>query len=173
MEEIRPKTGNYSWKYGALAGAATIVFSLMLNSMDMLYLQNMAINIIPFVLVTIAIILGIVQFKKQNLGFLKLPEALKIGTGVGVVVGIITIFYMLLLTNVIEPDYMDNMFEVQKQTVMADNPQITEEQMDQGLEMQKKFAFVGYLFAVVMYTLLGLIVGLITGLILKKQNPAY
>lgn len=173
MEENQPKTGNFAWKYGALAGAAVVVFSLMLYSMDMIYQQNMAISLIPFVLVATGIVLAIVQFKSDSLGFLSLSDALKIGTGVGVVAGIISVLYILILSNVIEPDYMDNMFAAQRETVMAENPKITAEQMDQGIEMQKKFAWVGYPVALIMYALFGLIVGLITGLILKKQKPAY
>ena len=106
-------------------------------------------------------------------GFLTLSEALKIGTGVGVVAGIIGCIYLLLLTNIIEPDYWDKIYEVQRETVMAENPQLTQEQMDQGIEMQKKFAWLGYPVALIMYALFGLIVGLITGLITKKQKPAY
>ncbi len=173
MEENQPQTGNFAWKYGALAGAAVVVFSLMLYSMDMIYQQDMAISLIPFVLIAIAIVLGIIQFKSGSLGFLSLSEALKIGTGVGVVAGIIGVLYMLLLTNVIEPDYMDNLFATQRETVMAENPNITPEQIDQGIEMQKKFAWLGYPVALIINALFGLIVGLITGLILKKQKPAY
>ncbi|MGB7395608.1 MAG: DUF4199 family protein, partial [Pricia sp.] len=93
MEENQPKTGNISWKYGALAGAAVVAFSLMLYSMDMIYEQSVAVSLIPFILVTVAIVMAISQFKKGNLGFLKLSEALKIGTGVGVVAGIIGVLY--------------------------------------------------------------------------------
>ncbi len=173
MEENQPQTGNFAWKYGALAGGAIVVFSLMLYSMDLIYQQNIAMSLIPFVLAAIAIVLAIVQFKKGSLGFLTLSEALKIGTGIGVVAAIIASLYLLALTNVIEPDYWDKMFEAQRVTVMAENPQITPEQMDQGIEMQKKFAWLGYPIGLILYALFGLIVGLITGLILKKQKPAY
>jgi len=173
MEENQPQTGNFAWKYGALAGGAIVVFSLMLYSMDLIYEQNIAMSVIPFALAAIAIVLAIVQFKKGSLGFLTLSEALKIGTGIGVVAAIIASLYLLALTNIIEPDYWDKMFEAQRATVMAKNPQITPEQMDQGIEMQKKFAWLGYPIGLIMYALFGLIVGLITGLILKKQKPAY
>ncbi len=173
MEETKPQTGNFAWKYGALAGSAILVFSLMLYSMDMIYQQNVAISLIPFVVVASSIVLGIFQFKTGSLGFLSLSEALKIGTGVGVVAGIISVLYLLVLSNVIEPDYIDNMFAAQRETIMTDNPQLTDEQIDQGFEMQKKLAWIGYPVALIMYALFGLIVGLITGLILKKQKPAY
>lgn len=173
MEETKPQTGNFAWKYGALGGAAVVVFSLMLYSMDMIYQQNVAVSVIPFVLIAIAVVLAIVQYKNGSLGFLSLSEALKIGTGVGLIAGIIGVLYILLLSNVIEPNYLDNMFAAQRETVMAENPKITPEQMDQGIEMQKKFAWLGYPVALIINALFGLIVGLVTGLILKKQKPAY
>ena len=173
MEDNQPQTGNFAWKYGALGGGVTLVFSLMLYSMDMLYEQNIAIGLIPFVIAAAAIVLGIVQFKNHNQSYLTLSQALKIGTGVGLVAGIISVLYLLVLTNVLEPDYMDKMFDAQREMMMAKNPKMTAEQMDQSIEMQKSFAWIGYPVSLIMYALFGLVVGLITGLILKKEKPAY
>ena len=173
MEENQPKTGSYSWKFGALAGGATLVFSLMLYSMDLIYEQNVLTGIIPFILTAVAIILGIIQFKIANQGFLTLSEALKLGTGIGVIAGIIGVLYLLIFSNIIEPDYLDKLSAAQSEMILESNPKMTPAQVDQAIEMQKKMAWIGYPVALILYALFGLVIGLVTGLIVKKEKPAY
>lgn len=173
MEENQPKTGKFALNYGILLGVVSVVFGLMLFSLDMHYDQGWAIRGVSLGLTVVAIIYGISQFKKANEGFLNLSEALKLGAGIAVIAGIIGIIYFFLLSNVIEPDYMDKMYEIGKETAMADNPKLTEEQIDQGIEMQKSFAWLTYPIILIFNIIIGLVIGLIGGLIMKKQKPAY
>ncbi|EAR01620.1 DUF4199 domain-containing protein [Maribacter sp. HTCC2170] len=173
MEENQPKTGKFAMNYGVLLGVVGVIFGLMLFSMDMHYDQGWAIRSVSLVLSFAAIFFGITQFKKANEGFLTISQALKLGTGIALIAGIISLIYFFLLSNVIEPDFMDKMYEIGKTKAMADNPKLTEEQIDQGIEMQKSFAWVSYPIILVMNIIIGLIFGLISGLIMKKQKPAY
>lgn len=170
MEEIQAKTGKTAMNFGLLTGAIGIVFALMLFSMDMHYERGFAVQGVQLAILAAGVIFGISQFKKANGGFLKLGEALKVGAGVALIAGILGILWFFIFSNFIEPDFMDNMYELGKQQAMADNPQITEEQMDQGIEMQKKFAWVSYPIILVINIIVGLIVGLIGGLIMKKDR---
>ena len=90
-------------------------------------------------LTAVMIFVGVNAFKKENGGYLKLNEALKIGTGIAVVSTIISLLYQYILTTFIEPDFFDKAFEIAKVTAFEDNPNLTQEQWDQGVEMQKKF----------------------------------
>ena len=173
MEENQPKTGKFALNYGVLLGVVSVVFGLMLFSMDMHYDQGWAIRGISLALTLAAILLGVSQFKKANAGFLTISQALKLGTGIALIAGIIGLIYFFLLSNVIEPGYMDKMYEIGKETAMADNPELTEEQIDQGIEMQKSFAWLTYPIVLIFNIIVGLVFGLIGGLIMKKQKPAY
>ena len=173
MEENQPKTGKFALNYGVLLGVVSVVFGLMLFSMDMHYDQGWAIRGISLALTLAAILFGISQFKKANDGFLTISQALKLGTGIALIAGIIGLIYFFLLSNVIEPGYMDKMYEIGKETAMADNPELTEEQIDQGIEMQKSFAWLTYPIVLIFNIIIGLVFGLIGGLIMKKQKPAY
>lgn len=173
MEEIQPKTGKYALNFGLLLGGAYVLFALMLFSMEMHYEQSFAIQGVNIALAVVAIALGIVQFKKANQGYLKISEALKIGAGIALVAGIIGLVYFFLLSNVIEPDFMDKMYEIGKQKALVDNPKLTEEQIDNSIAMQKNFAWVTYPIMLLMQIIIGLVIGLITGLIAKKQKPDY
>lgn len=171
MEENQPTTGKYALNFGLLAGGVGVVFAVMLYTMDMHYERGWGVQGTQIAILAAGIIFGIIQFKKANLSFLTLSEALKLGAGIGLIAALLGIAYFLILSNVIEPDYMDKAFEIGKQQAMEDNPKITEEQMDQGIEMQKKFAWVSYPIIIIMNIVIGLVVGLIGGLIMKKQNP--
>ncbi|MEP2058947.1 MAG: DUF4199 domain-containing protein [Maribacter litoralis] len=173
MEENQPKTGKFALKYGLLTGVIGVIFGIMLFAMDMHYEQGAAIQITQTLILAAGVIFAIVQFKKAGGGLLSISEALKVGAGVALIAAIVGLLYFFLLSNVIEPDYMDKMYEIGKIKAMADNPSLTEEQIDQGIEMNKSFAWITYPVLIIMNVIIGLIIGLITGLILKKEEAAY
>lgn len=169
MEENQLKPKKIIINYGLLLGAALIVFSLMLFSMDMQYEQGLSIQGVQFLLITVAVIIAIFQFKKVNGGFLKLSEALKIGAGVAVIGGVMGVIYFFIFSNFVEPDFLTNLFEIGKQQAMAANPEITPEQMDQGIAFQRKIFPIILIAGILFQVIFALIVGLITGLIAKKE----
>lgn len=173
MEENKPKTGKFALTYGAITGVIGVVFGIMLFSMDMHYEQGAAVQITQTLILAAGIVLGIVQFKKADNGLLSVSQALKVGAGVALIAGIIGLIWFFTLTTLIEPGFMDKMYEIGKVTAMENNPNLTEEQIDQGIEMQKSFAWLSYPIILIINIVIGLVVGLITGLILKKQEAAY
>lgn len=170
MEENQPKTGKYALNFGLMTGALGVVFGLMLYSMDMHYERGLGVQGTQVAILAAGIILGIIQFKKAGEGFLTLSNALKVGAGIGLIAAIVGLAYFFVLSNVIEPEFMDKTFELTKQQVSEENPQMTTEQLDGMIEMQKKFTWVSYPIIIIFNVIIGLIVGLITGLILKKQK---
>jgi len=174
MEEgNQPKIGKYALRWGVISGALGIVFSLMLFFQGMHYEQSTATTVIGISILFAVIAFGINSFKKDSGGFLKLNQALKLGTGIAVVSGIIGLIYYFLLTNdILEAGYMEKAMELAKDKAFTENPNMTQEQWDQGMAMQEKFKFLAYPFILIFNAILGLIGGLIFGLIMKKKNPA-
>nr|WP_321412197.1 DUF4199 domain-containing protein [uncultured Allomuricauda sp.] len=173
MEEQQPKTGKFALNYGLILGLISVVFSVMLYTQKMHYETNTAVVVISIVILAAIIFVAVNAFKKANSGYLTISEALKVGVGVALIGAIITLTYQFVLTNFIEPDFMDKAMELAKPKAMAQNPNMTEEQWEQGVEMQKGFAWIQYPVILIMNTVLGLILGLITGLILKKSKADY
>lgn len=173
MEENQPKIGKFAWTFGLLLGLASVVFSLMLYFAEMHYEQSWPVRIIGIILTVAAIVLATIQFKKANSGLLSISEALKLGAGIGLVGGIIALAFYWLLTNVIEPDFMDKAMAIAKVNALEANPKMTDEQWAQGVEMQKKFAWLAYPIGIIIQVVLGLIIGLFTGLIMKKQKNVF
>lgn len=173
MEENQPETGKFALNYGLLTGLIGVVFGVMLFVMEMHYEQGAAIQITQTLILAAGIIFAIIQFKKAGDGFLSISNALKVGAGVALIAAIVGLLYFFILSNIIEPGYMDKVYEIGKIKAMADNPSLTEEQINQGIEMNKSFAWISYPILIIINVLIGLIFGLITGLILKKEEAAY
>jgi hypothetical protein len=174
MEENQPKIGKYALKWGLIAGVISLVFSIMLMIQKMHYERNTAATVIGISILFAVIAFGINQFKKDNEGLLKLGQAIKIGIGIALIGGIISLIYYALLSNdILEAGYMEKATEIAKQQAFADRPEMTQEQWNQGMEIQKKFSWVAYPFILIFNILFGLVAGLIFGLIMKKESAAY
>lgn len=173
MEENQPKTGKIALMFGLLTGGVGIIFAIMLFTMEMQYERGVAVQGVQIAILAAGIILAVAQFKKTNSGYLNISQALKVGAGVALIAGIAGLLWFFVFSNLIEPDFMDKSMELAKVKTFEDNPKMTEEQWKQGVEMQKKFAWITYPVILIFNIIIGLIVGLVSGLVMKKQNPAY
>ncbi|NDV17381.1 DUF4199 family protein [Muricauda sp. TY007] len=173
MEEQQPKTGKFALNYGLLLGVISVVFGVMLYTQKMHYERNTAIIVISIVIMAAIVFMAVNAFKKANGGYLTISEALKVAVGAALIGAVISLAYQFVLTNFIEPDFMDKAIEMAKPKAMEQNPSMTEEQWEQGVEMQKSLSWLQYPIGLIINCVLGLILGLITGLILKKSKADY
>ncbi|NAY90600.1 DUF4199 family protein [Muricauda sp. JGD-17] len=172
MEEQQPKTGKISFNYGLILGGISVIFGIMLYTQDMHTSQSPALMVIGIVMAAVVTFLGITAFKKANGGYLTLSEALKIGAGIALIAGIIGILYNFVLVNYIDPDAPSKIMDARLGPALM-NGEITQEQFDLQKEQSIKFWWMGYPVILIINILIGLALGLVTGLILKKAKPAY
>ena len=168
MTSNTPQIRNYAYKYGLIYGAITIVFSLMLHFMDLTYSGSNFPQIFGYVLLAVLIILAITAFRRDNEGKLSVGQATKIGTATALISAIITVLYIIVFANVIEPDFAEKLGELTSEQLREKAPQLTEDQIAQQVAMQTKFFWVSYPFILIVYSLYGLVLGWITGLFTKK-----
>lgn len=173
MENQTPKLTTYMLKYGGLLGGVSVIFALMLFSLDLHYGQEPAVNYVNYLITIVGIVFGIYTFRKDNEGFLSLGEALKIGLGISLISAVIAIIYTGLLMNVIEPTFMEKASEIAKNKMIDENPEMTQEQLNIALDMMKKFQGFGVIsaFILIFSLFFGLLISLVSGLILKKARP--
>ena len=172
MEENQPKTGKYSLNYGLILGLISVVFGIMLYSMDAHYTQDPANTVISIVIMVAVITIGIYNFKKTNGGYLSLSEALKLGAGIALISGIIAVIYTIILANVLDPEFASKVAELQKAGDEAAGV-MSDQQIEQRYDGTINYFWITYPFILIVNIIFGLIIGLIDGLIMKKQKPAY
>ena len=109
MQTNTPTIRTYAYKYGVIISIITISFSLMLHFMDLTYSGSNVPQIVNLVVSAACIIVAIVSFRSANSNKLNVRQAVKLGTATAVISGIIAVFYTLLFTNVIEPDFVERL----------------------------------------------------------------
>ena len=173
MENENLEVKKYILTYGSLLGGISIVFGLMLFFLDMHYQQETSVTIVN-VIISVGVI-GIAQFtyRKDNEGFMSLGHGIKIGLGASVISGIMGVLYFLFLSNVLDPEMINKALEMGMNQFMDQNPEASEEMIDQVRSMQEKFSgpIMTSSFILIFSLFFGLIFSLITGLILKRNRP--
>jgi hypothetical protein len=173
METNTPKIGKFSLNYGLILGGLGVIFGLMLFLSDAHVSQSPVNSIISIAMSVGVIFWGILNFRKANAGLLSVGQAVKLGAGIALVSGIITVIWTLLLTNVLDPDFIAKNVDMTI-AAAAEQGNLTSEQLQQQKEMSLQywsaFAYPGIL---IFSVLMGLIIGLIGGLIFKKAAPDY
>ena len=172
MDENQPKTGKYALNFGLLLGGISVIFTFILYTMDMHYQGGIPVLIVSLLLSLAAIIIGLLQFKKANGGFMSFGQALKIGVGICLIGGIVSILFNQILVNVIDPETMNKAMEFARgQLQEAGN--LNSDQIDQQLEMQKKFStpVMQMAFGLIFSLFFGFVLSLIPALVLKKSRP--
>lgn len=170
MEANPPKTGKFSFIYGLILGGLGVIFGLMLFMSDAHTSQGPVNSIISIVMSIGVIFWGILNFRKANEGYLTIGQALKLGAGIALIAGIISVLYTILLSNVLDPDFPSKIMDARLAEVAQD---MTPEQLQQQKEMGLKFWWFGYPVILIVNIIIGLVIGLVGGLIFKKAQPDY
>ncbi len=173
MENNSSPLKSHIIQYGLLLGGISVVFSLMLYFLDMHYTQESAVNWINWFITIAVIVLAIISYRKSNEGFLSLSEALKLGLGISVIGALIAIAYTYVLVNFLDPDTIEKTLEISQNKMLDEYPEMTQEQIEQAKEMQRKFSSTGVISTMIMVFSLvfGFVFSLISGLILKRNRP--
>jgi len=161
--------------YGIFIGISGIILSLLNYSFGNMFKQHWSVQVGNFIFLVLFIVLGIKTFRDANAGLLKFGQAVKIGLGISLIGALIGVLFLFVFIYVIEPDFMTKMADFQQQTMYEKYPDMPEEQLEQALKISKKFTTPTALALVtILWSLfLGLIISLISGLILKKEETNF
>ena len=172
MENQQTSAKQVMLNYGLILGFAGILINVAVFAMGKTYDPHWSVMVIV-ILVTIAVIvMGIKKVKESNNGLLSLGDALKTGLGIALIAGVISVIYTFIFTNYIEPEYFERMAEVQQQKMLEQYPNMSDEQIENAMEMTKKMSGIGMTAAVSLIgsLFIGFIISLIAGLIMKKSE---
>ena len=172
MENSSASSKKIILNIGLFLGLASIALSVILYLLNMHLEQNMLTGAIGLLIILIFVVYGINQYKKANGNLLSIGQALKVGTGIALVGGIISVIYTLIFIYVIEPDFMAQIGDIQQQAILKSNPDMTDEQLKQSMALAKKFSSPAIISAMslIFSIFFGFIFSLIAGLIMKNDR---
>lgn len=171
MEENKPNTGKIALTYGLILGGISMIFMLMLYSLDMHYQGGLMVMGVSLTITVAVIVLGMLQFKKANNGFISFGQALKVGVGIGLVGGIIGIIFNQVMAGLIDPQMMEKAMAYQK-GLLLETTKMTPEQVDAQMESTKKFTTpsMQIVFGLIYSVVASFLLSLIPALILKRPE---
>ncbi len=158
--------------YGVLFGFASIITQLLIYVFGNIYEPHWSFIVLSVAVTTIFIVLGIKKVKDSQGGFLSMGEAIKTGLGIALISSIIYSLYLVVFQHVIEPSYFDNLALLQERTIIEQNPQMTDEQLEQAKGFAAMFnnSGVNVAITIVFSLFLGLIISFFSGLVMKKAE---
>lgn len=173
MENVKASAKKFMINYGVLLGIISIVFNVILYVTNNFLNPHWSLGLLSFLISIVIIVSAFKAFKKENGGFMKLGQAIKIGLGIALIAGLIGAVWTVLLTTVLEPNYSELMMDVIRDRTLEAAPDITDEQLEQSLSFQEPFTKVSFIapIGIIFSLFFGFIISLITGLIMKKENP--
>ena len=158
--------------FGVLLGFASIVIQLLIYVFGNIYEPHWGFIVLSIVVSALFIVLGIKKVKTSQDGFLSMGDALKTGLGITLVSAIIYGVYQVIFQHLIEPSYFENLALIQEQTILEQNPDMTDEQLEQAKGFAAMFnnSAVNVGISILFSLFFGLIISFFGGLIMKKSE---
>ena len=164
------------WKnnmnFGAIAGFAIIIFSLILYFLNIE--QGFTISLLIYVILIAVIVIGTKQLRDKIMnGSMSYGRALGSGTSISLFASVIIAFYMYVFFKFIDPDALEKLYLMMEDQLYQKG--MPEEEINMALEMSKKFTtpISIAISTVFSYVFWGFLFSLITSIFLKKKSNSY
>ena len=169
---------NHNLRYGLYLGVITVAFSVALFFIDYRLILHAGISWIPFAITIAILMIAGRDLKAQQGGHLSLKEAFVSSFVIYLIGTAITTFYFILLYNVFAPEAAA---VLQKETLnqtakMLEGFGMDDQTIDQAIAEAEKtnpYGVSSQLVALGVNALIGLVVCLIIGAIVKKNKPEF
>jgi hypothetical protein len=166
--------------YGVLFGVLLTFFTISLYFFEINMYEDKTMQItVSFltylILPVLFIFLSIKSYKEKfNNGYLSMVDGLKIGVVVMLIAAIVSGLFNFIFMYAV-PEYLEEMFVMLEKNMREQTPNLTDEQLEQALEMSKKFMspWITIPVSMAVFSLIGLIYGLILGTIFKKEQSHF
>lgn len=152
---------------GAIIGAVMIIYSLFLQLADLA--TNKPLSYLSYVIIIGLLVYFILQYGKANDDSKTFGQLFSYGFKAAAVSAIISIGFTAIFFTIF-PEYKEKIWD-NARLEMAKNPQLTEAQIDQGLEIAKKFFWIFLIAGGIFMTMLIGAIGSLIGAGMAKKNP--
>jgi len=170
-----------SMTYGLYLGIVMVIYSLLLfflNVKPIGFTLPILLSLVSLAIAFFGIFLSTKKVRNEVLGGeMTFGQGILIGLVVIFVASVISAIYVYIQSTIIDPDYMKNILEAQKEWMyeFMSSKGVSEEQIEKAIEgidakMNEMNPLKTAITSIVSSTILGLIISLITSAILKKKN---
>lgn len=173
MENKTNSTKGIVLNHGLILGAISILIAATNFAIGDPFKPHWSIAIISIAASITIIMMGLLKFRKAQDGAISLGQSLKAGLGIALVSGIVYVIFQIILTTFVDPEFYTKMIEFQRETMIEQYPDMSDEQLETSLEMAQKFTspYITAAFTLIGSIFSGFIISLIGGLIIKRENP--
>lgn len=173
MDTQQASVKKIALNYGVLLALLSIVLQVISYVLDAHIDRPWWLSVLQLLISVSVIVYGIKSFKTGNAGFLTLGQALKTGVAISLVAGIIAVIFNYIFMNFIDPDFIEKTMEFSREQMITDNPNLSQEQLDNAMEISAKFMspWIMSAFAIIATLFFGFIISLVSGLIMRKNPP--
>jgi NADH:ubiquinone oxidoreductase subunit 6 (subunit J) len=154
---------------GVIITLLLIVFGLIIYFTNQI--ENTALSYFQYVILCVGIIWSCISYAKQMNGNVTFGNVFGHGFKTTAVIAALLAVYTFISVKFLFPDIVDKSLDIAKKKIEESNPNMSDEQMEQSLEVVRKF-FVPFAIGgiLLMYAIIGAISSLI-GAAVAKKNP--
>lgn len=158
--------------YGTILGLISIAFALMIFFLDLHYAQENSVSLVNYGISVLVLIIALLDYRKNSNGNLSLKDSIKMGMGVFLISSFYVSVYTIILINFLDQETLTKSLEVTEMKILEQNPEISEDQLNQILSFQEKFStpFVIVTVLIIFSLISGFFSSLVLGLIFKKSS---
>ena len=174
--ENKLSISKFSLNPGLILGGILILISVITYILGFNPIDDSWISWINYAIMGLAFFYFQKEYRDtQNEGFLSLGESVKLAVTIAVISAVLTAIYSVIFMLYIEPDFVEKMLMKIEEQMLEQNPDMAQAQIDMALGMTKKMfsPYIAVPLTIVTSAISGLVIGLITGFINKKNNPAF
>ena len=173
MEEKIRSTKVHGLYYGLATGACLVVLSLILFLIDQY--MNRWLSSISYLILIAGMVFGAYEYRRiYRNGFMTYGEAFSACFWIGLVAGLVAAVYVFVFAKFIHPGFVQEVLDQSREKMIAQNPNMTEEQIEVGMTWAARFtsSVMMMIFGFIAYAMISAVVALIAAIFLKKEDPS-
>lgn len=167
----QPSSARLALKWGGILGLVLILITLIM------YITSPAgspgFSALTLIAMVAFLSLALLEYRRTNEGFITYGEGMSIGALLSAVAGLLSSAFITFYNVVIDPTIQQRATELAREEMEKRN--ISDEQIDQSMEMMQKFQSPGILFVAQVFgtIIMGVLLTLIVAAIVRRNRPVF
>jgi len=170
MEQLQPNPTKIATKWALIYLVTAIIITYVIQFLNLD--PNSPVKYLSYLSFIAFLLLAQKEYKDQLGGYIKFGQAFSAGFRFGLFAGLLFGLFLYIYLAFLSPDMLAKSIDSQRDAMAAKG--LSEEQVEKGIEMAKKYGAIFGAFGVaIWYAILGVILGLIGAAIFKKERSPF